>query len=106
MRAGRLRHWVTIQNPEKTRNQVGEPVTIWTELATVPAAVEPVSSKEQFAAKQFLPEITHRIKIRYLSGVSHKSRIVFNGRIFELDPPRNADERNRELEIMAKETPE
>lgn len=106
MRAGRLRHRITIQNPTKQRNAVGETVLAWTDLATVPAAVEPVSGKEFFAAKQIIAEVTHKIRTRYLLGVSPQSRILFNGREFEVNSVINPDERNRELEIMATEKPE
>ena len=104
MRAGRLRHWITIQNPEKTQNEVGETMRVWIDLARVPAAVEPVSGKEYFGAKQTLSEVTHRIKVRYLAGISTRSRILFNGREFDIQSVINHDERNRELDIMATET--
>ena len=106
MRAGRLRHRITIQNPTKQRNQVGETVLAWKDLATVWAAVEPVSGKEFFAAKQVIAEVTHKIRTRYRPGISPQSRVLFNGRTFEVNSVINRDERNRELEIMATEQPE
>ena len=105
MQAGKLRHVIKIQAPETGRNAVGETVTQWVDFAVVPASIEPISSTEQFTAQQFLPEITHKIRIRYMPGISHKYRILYNGRVFEIAPPRNIDERNRELEILAREVP-
>lgn len=67
------------------------------------AEIIPGSSREFIAAKSINAELTHEIRIRYLSGVTPKMRILYGTRVFDIEPPRNIRERNEELLIMATE---
>jgi SPP1 family predicted phage head-tail adaptor len=108
MQAGKLKKRLTIQSlpdvPE--RNSDGsEKVddSQWQDLATVWASVEPISGKEFFAAQEIVAEITHRIRLRYYAGLTPKMRLKLNDRIFDMQRILNVEERNRELEILARE---
>jgi SPP1 family predicted phage head-tail adaptor len=108
MRAGRLRHRVTLQSPTGSQNELGERATTWCdEVANWPAAVEPLKVSEVFAAAQNHGSTTHKIHIRYdstIAGVDGSWRVTFGTRIFTLDgPPRNFDEKNRTLELLCTE---
>ena len=75
MRAGNLRHLVTIQKLTTTRDSFGEPVESWTTFATVHAAVEPLSGREYWQAQQIAAETSLRVRIRYLAGLRPTMRI-------------------------------
>jgi SPP1 family predicted phage head-tail adaptor len=77
MRAGIMRHRVTIQMPVETQNDYGEPEVRWqTVHSGVWAFIGPLKGREFFASKQLTAEISARICIRYLSGVTAKMKIV------------------------------
>ena len=103
MRIGPLRHRVTIQQVTESRTTTGAVTESWSTFATVWADISPGHTREYAAAKTINAELTHEIRIRYLEGVTPKMRILFGARVFNIDPPRNFDERNRELHIMATE---
>lgn len=79
MRAGKLRHYVTIEKPREhdQRNELGELVAPWSAVADVWASVEPLSARESFQAGQAMSTATHRITIRYRSDVSTANRIKY-----------------------------
>ncbi|MBM4299281.1 MAG: head-tail adaptor protein, partial [Deltaproteobacteria bacterium] len=67
--AGRLDKRVTLQSAVLVRDGHGQPIETWSNVATVWAAIEPIRGREFFAAKQFSAEVTHKLVIRYRSGV-------------------------------------
>lgn len=101
MKAGKRRHLVTIQKPTASRNSFGEVSNTWSTHAQVYASIAPAHSSEQFATAQTQTSITHTIGVEYstqTSGVTSAYRIKFGARIFHIDgPPRNVDERDREI---------
>ena len=107
MRAGNLRHQITLQSPQTTRDSVGEQTLAFTTVATVPAEVSPISGREQFLAAQRQASTTHLVTIRYSPDVASLNatwRVLFGTRVFSIDaPPRNIDERNIMLELQCTE---
>jgi len=77
MDASRLNRRVTIQYPSTTHDAYGQPVVGFVTLATVWAAVEPLSGARLFAAKQAQSEITLKITIRYLATVEEDMQVVY-----------------------------
>lgn len=85
MRAGKLRHRVTIQRPGKTQDPVtGEIKNGWTDVVTVWASVEPLSVREFIASEAGQSEVSARITIRYRAGITAKMRIKHRGQIFNI----------------------
>ncbi len=106
IRAGSLKHQITIQENTGVTNASGEIVQDWTDFATIRASILPLSGKELITAQQVASEITHKVRIRYLPDICAKQRIVFGCRIFEIVSVINTGEGNRELEILCKELTE
>lgn len=100
MRAGQLRHRVTIQTLAEVQNAFGEVPQLWQDAVECWASIEPLSGRELFAAQQVRPEVTHRITMRYRE-IGPKNRIMFGTRAFHIDSILNKDERNVMLTIMA-----
>lgn len=84
--AGRLRHRITIERPDRQRDPLtGEWIAVWTPVwESVPAAIEPLSAREFIAAQAVQSEVTARIVIRYREGVTAAMRIVHNGQIYNI----------------------
>ena len=104
MRPGTLRHRVSIQYPVQTSDGMGGYTEEWATAAQRQAAIWPVSSRERLDALKLESEVTHRIRVRYLSGVTSKHRILFGSRAFNIiGAPINHEERNIHLDILATE---
>ena len=81
----------------------GQPSNTWGTYATVWASVRPLSGREQEIGAARGALISHRVRLRYRSGVEHGDRIYLGGRILEIISVRNIDEAKIELEIDAVE---
>ena len=103
MRAGTLRHLVTIQRPEVSRDTAGGEAITWTPIATVYASVEPLSGREWVTSNAMGGEISHRVRMRYFAGLVNTDRLLFNGRILRIEAILNTEERNIELVAMCRE---
>lgn len=104
MRAGKLRHFVTVQARSTTPDTYGEPPQSWSNLhANQPASVEPLSGRELINAQAVQSDVTHRVRMRYVSGIETKHRIMFGSRVLDIRAVRNVDERNTELEMLCTE---
>lgn len=101
---GEFRHPITIQKIDKIRNEYGEMIDSWVDFLEIRAAIYPLSGKDFFSAETTNSEVTHKVNIRYLEGITSAMRIKFGNRYFEImAPPINFQERNILLQIMCKE---
>lgn len=78
LRAGRLRHKITIQQKKSVQDpDTGEMIESWTDVWTkVPAAIEPLSAREFIAAQAAQSEVKARITIRHRKGLDASMRIL------------------------------
>ena len=104
MKIGKLRHKITIQEYSATRDSFGAQIEGWNDKASVFASVTPICGKEYFASQQLNAEVTTKITIRYLAGITPKMRVMFGNRIFDILSVLNFEERNIELNLMCKES--
>lgn len=107
MRAGRLRHVVTLERQSATKDSFGEVVDTWTTLGppTVRAAKQPLNGKEYFAAGGENSEVTTRFRMRYqtaIADLNNSDRLVHGSDIYDIESVINQDGRNIELIIMCK----
>lgn len=103
MRAGRLRHRVTVQQlvaGSPQQKATGEPDESWTDFISVWASVEPITGNERFLAQQHLSQVTTKINMRYRSGITASMRVVFGQAIYNIHAILNWEERNRELTLL------
>ena len=103
IRAGTLRHPIKIESNQTTINDYNEPVEQWTTLHTTRANIKPLKGNENFISDQIHAETTHLITMRYLKPLDTSMRINFNGRFFDILSIINIEEKNRALQILAKE---
>jgi SPP1 family predicted phage head-tail adaptor len=81
---GKLRERVTVQQATETRNAIGETVLAWSTYDTVWASVEGVSSREALDAGKIDIQISHRVRMRYLSGITQNMRLSWRNRTLEI----------------------
>jgi SPP1 family predicted phage head-tail adaptor len=104
MKIGKLRHRIKIQKYTAGRDSFGGEEPVWTDVAEVWARVSPVSGKEFFASAQVNAEVTTKITMRYIKGITPKMRVVFDGRSFDIVSVLDFEERGIELNLMCRES--
>lgn len=103
---GRLRKRVTVVKPNRTRDAYGQESYATATVGTFWAEIRPLSGRELANAAQIKSEVTHAITMRYPGAsvpITSNMQILYNGRTFAIDGILNRDERNRVLDITARE---
>ena len=104
MRTGKLRHRVEVQRYATSYDPEGEPIQEWQLLAKAWAAIEPLKGEEYLAAMSTQARVSHKVTMRPLAAtISPADRIIYNGRILEIESVLNLEERDRELVLMCVE---
>tara|TARA_R110002020_G_scaffold150991_4_gene327931 strand:- start:1454 stop:1771 length:318 start_codon:yes stop_codon:yes gene_type:complete len=103
MRAGMLRHRITVQNASLTINEMGERDASFSDGLSCWARVVPMKETELQDANQTKARITHKISVRYRTDITPTSRIKFGSRIFEIVQVLNREELDEQMDIMALE---
>jgi len=106
IQAGKLNKRVTIQefsagSPAQDEN--GEPLGSWGTFKVVWAAIEPIQGNEFWAQQQVQSEVSHRVRIRYLSGVLAKMRVLYGSRILVIQAVIDPKEKHKEMQLMCSE---
>lgn len=104
MRAGSLRHRITLQKQERVIDEYGgvSPDLCWTDAATVWASFDRLSGQEFWASQQTQSEASVQIRIRYLPGVNTTMRVTHKDVFYNIVGIL-PDNKNRELILMCKE---
>ena len=103
MRAGKLRHRITIQDKTVSQNDYGEEIITWTDVDTLWGSVEPLRGREYIQARQEQAAVTTRIRCRHRSSITPSMRAVHDGRNYEILSVINPAERNIQMELMCRE---
>ena len=82
--AGKMRERVTVQIASGSTNTLGETVLSWSNSTSVWASVEGVSAREALALGQQETAVTHRLRLRYLPGLTQQMRFAWRGRTLEI----------------------
>jgi len=81
---GKLRERVTVQIASGSTNALGETVLAWSNSSAVWASVEGVSARAALIAGQQETSVTHRLRLRYLPGLTQQMRFAWRGRTLEI----------------------
>ncbi len=103
MRAGRLRHRVTIQQASHSTNAMGETYMSYSDWKTVWASIEPNSGRMYYEAQQANSEVEGTIVMRYIDGLVPAMRVSYGSRIFRILAIVHRDEKGKELHLLYKE---
>ena len=109
MRAGTLRHKITFQQLTVANDTWGHSTKTWTDQVKTFASIWTLRGVERMEALKLDNEITHKIRVRYQSGLHPKMRIKYTDyneestRYFNILSMVDPDMRNRYIEIFASE---
>jgi SPP1 family predicted phage head-tail adaptor len=81
---GKLRERITVQIASGTTNALGETVLTWNDSSAVWASVEGVSAREALIAGQQETSVTHKVRLRYLPGLTQQMRFSWRSRTLEI----------------------
>jgi SPP1 family predicted phage head-tail adaptor len=84
IRPGELRERVTVQVASGTTNALGETVLAWSDSSAVWASVEGVSAREALLAGQQETTVSHRVRLRYMPGLTQQMRFAWRGRTLDI----------------------
>ena len=102
---GEMVHKITIKTVSDASDGFGAAGTeTETTLATVWAAIWPISAREFIQSDKKTLDVTHRITIDYLSGLTADDVIYFGTRKFEIISIINHEERNIYQTVLGRET--
>jgi SPP1 family predicted phage head-tail adaptor len=103
MRAGKLRRRLIIQQAIETQGPTGEMAVVWGTFATVYGSVEPLRGREFWAAKEQQAQVTTRIRIRYLDGVTPKMQVIDGSKLYLIEAVIDPEMRHIQMDLMSVE---
>ena len=107
MRAGTLRHYFDIQRPVITRDELGQPISVWQDVGNAWGAIDALTGSKSGTAEGTTQQRTHVISIRWDLGITPDMRLILSEygrqRTFEIVGVINVDERGKELLLSCKE---
>ena len=84
IKAGDLRHMVTLQRPVNRTNEKGRKVTEWEDVVTVHAGKADVSGREFYAAQAFHAEDVATFTLRWRDDVTADWRLVHGSAAYNI----------------------
>jgi SPP1 family predicted phage head-tail adaptor len=105
LNAGSLNKRIEIQSKTSTADGLGGHTDVWATTKTVWAAIWSLSASDVIEGMKTSAQVTHRVRIRYQSGITSAMRIKFGTLYFSIiAPPINPNMANEYLDILCKET--
>jgi len=103
MRAGRLRHKITIQKATESQDAYGEADETWSTFRIVRAYKKVISGTENFVNDKRSPDRIVEFGIHYIDDVTPKMRIKHGTDIFNILSVDNVMDLNRDLILRCHE---
>jgi len=100
---GAMRHSINVQEYTETTNpQTGVRTRSWSDKYTdVPAAYRALTSREQQGASARNSEVSVEFEMHAGLAITAANRIVFEGDVYEIEPPTLDETRQRRMKIKA-----
>lgn len=102
MHAGELRHRVDLQQATVLPDAHGAPVRTWSTVATVWAAIEPVTGRQYYEAKAVGIEQPVRVRVRHRADVTTGMRVRHGARAFDIESVQDVGGLGRELVLLTR----
>jgi len=84
MKAGLLDERVIFEQRTDSKNAYGEEVPVWSTFSTVWADVITTDGDERYTALRDTARVRYRVRIRYLTNLSTKMRMVYLGENYNI----------------------
>ena len=99
---------ITLQRPSNAQDSFGAVQSIWIDVATVWADIQPLSGRELENARRMASEVSHQITLRYQTLFTDTRTVAayrarYKGRVFNLHAALNEDEANVLITLLASE---
>jgi SPP1 family predicted phage head-tail adaptor len=102
MRAGKLRHVVTIKSKTVTQDTYNQEIITWSDVATLRAAIETPTGDEYLDVESLGASISHKVTIRHYPSLAPTMIVAWGARTFEIAAVLD-DNQNRETVLMCRE---
>jgi SPP1 family predicted phage head-tail adaptor len=103
MKAGSLRHYLTLETNTPTIDASGDTVDSWATEIYIYGRVTPVAGAETVLGVQPEARVTHEVETRYHPEITERKRFLFDSRYLYIMGIKNKDERNIEMLIQCGE---
>lgn len=103
MKAGRLRHRITIERPIEVEDEGGGRSIAWVPLETVWGSIEGRSGRERYHAQQIESVYSHLITIRYRAGIEPEMRARHKAHVYNVRAVLDPSGMLRELLLFVEE---
>mgnify|MGYP001601220995 CR=1 FL=1 len=94
---------ITIQHKTRVPDGGGGFTDVWTDAATIWAAIWPTSANEITQANATVMVVSHRIRIRYRSVLKPGWRVKFGSRFFSIVGITSPNEAREWIDLLTKE---
>jgi SPP1 family predicted phage head-tail adaptor len=107
-RAGSLNRRITIQGRSTSQDTAGQQSLTWTDVATIWAAVRPLTGHELARAQMVNTEVSHEVTIRYDAQwadplVMGGRRIAYGSRILNIHASMDEEETHHTITLLCSE---
>ena len=94
---GDLRRRVVLEREQRSDDGGGGATVAWQVVATVWAAIKPLSGREKDRYQGLEATLSHRVTLRYRTDVMPDMRLRMGGRVFDIRAVFSPDERRQWL---------
>ncbi|WP_041318607.1 phage head closure protein [Hyphomicrobium nitrativorans] len=98
-----MRHRLGLEEPVDTADGGGGATRVWSLVAEVWGAVEPLSGSERIEANGIQGRVSHEIWVRHRAGLGPHMRFKMGTRIFEIRAVIDSGERRRVMRCLVEE---
>ena len=103
LRAGVLNKRVILQTVTQSTDGGGGFTDSWANTDTLWAGIEELTGSEGFEGQQTAASLSHRVTLRYRTGVTPQLRLLYGSRVFKINAVLNPGQRNELLELLCTE---
>lgn len=103
MKISDLRHRITIQKRQISRDEEGNSIETWVDLVTIWSAVEPIRGREYWAASAVQAENDIRIRIRHRRDITTEMRVIYHNRVYNIRSVIDVNELHKETHLIVRE---
>ncbi len=100
---GDMRQRVVLEAPARTSDGGGGADESWQAVATLWAAMKPLTGSERLESETLAGRVSHEIWIRYRSGLTPEMRFRFGERLLDIRAVIDVEEQNRFLRCLVEE---
>ncbi len=104
MKAGDLRHRITIQRPAWSTDAKGNRVKKWADVASCRASMADVSGRDFYAAQAYQAQDIVTFGIRWREDISTECRILHAGQPYEIEQINHLGYKRDFMHIKARKT--